>query len=119
MNTQISPEIEILNYLNEITGKRFKPIKSNLNPISARFKDGYTLEEMKEVVMVKTLDWKNNEVMTTHLCPTTLFRPSNFEKYLNQVLTIKENPKQYQRYYERLNKKRQYSGGYDPLDNMV
>ncbi|TWP30530.1 hypothetical protein ETU08_01860 [Apibacter muscae] len=115
MNTQtILPEIEILNYLNEIAGKRFKPIKSNLKPISARFKDGYTLEEMKEVVMVKTLEWKNNEVMAVHLCPTTLFRPSNFEKYLNQVLTIKQNPEKYKKHYEQLNK----TQADDPLDRM-
>jgi uncharacterized phage protein (TIGR02220 family) len=106
-------EIEILNYLNEVTGKHFKAIKSNLKPISARFKDGYTLEEMKEVIMVKTLEWKNNEVMAVHLCPTTLFRPSNFEKYVNQVLTVKQNPDQYRQYYEQLNK----TAG-DPLDHM-
>ena len=43
MNEEItSPEIEILNLLNELAGKRFKPIKSNLAPIKARLKDGYT-----------------------------------------------------------------------------
>lgn len=96
-------EIEILNLLNELAGKRFKPIKSNLSPISARLKDGYTMQELKEIVQVKTLDWKNNEVMNQHLCPTTLFRPGNTDKYLNYILSIKENPQQYARYFAKIN----------------
>lgn len=106
MNENITtPEIEILQYLNELAGKRFKPIKSNLTPIIARLKDGYTVQELKEIVQVKTLDWKNNEVMNQHLCPTTLFRASNTDKYLNYILAIKENPKQYGKYFAKLNKR--------------
>lgn len=103
MNEITTPEIEILNLLNELAGKRFKPIKSNLSPIIARLKDGYTMQELKEIVQVKTLDWKNNEVMNQHLCPTTLFRPGNTDKYLNYILAIKENPQQYARYFAKIN----------------
>lgn len=98
-----TPEIEILNLLNELAGKRFKPIKSNLAPIKARLKDGYTVQELKEIVQVKTLEWKNNEVMNAHLCPTTLFRPSNTDKYINQIIAIKKNPQQYARYFAKIN----------------
>ncbi|SKB63550.1 phage conserved hypothetical protein, C-terminal domain-containing protein [Soonwooa buanensis] len=119
MNTEtITPEIEILNLLNELAGKRFKPIKSNITPISARLKDGYTIQELKEIVQVKTLDWKNNEVMNQHLCPTTLFRPSNTEKYLNFILAIKENPKQYAKYFAKLNKTRTSANNTDDLTAM-
>lgn len=103
MNEITTPEIEILNLLNELAGKRFKPIKSNLTPIIARLKDGYTVQELKEIVQVKTLEWKNNEVMNAHLCPTTLFRPSNTDKYINQIIAIKENPQQYARYFAKIN----------------
>lgn len=119
MNTEtITPEIEILNLLNELAGKRFKPIKSNITPISARLKDGYTIQELKEIVQVKTLDWKNNEVMNQHLCPTTLFRPSNTEKYLNFILAIKETPKQYAKYFAKLNKTRTSANNTDDLTAM-
>ena len=105
MNENITtPEIEILQYLNELAGKRFKPIKSNLTPIAARLKDGYTVQELKEIIQVKTLEWKNNEVMNAHLCPTTLFRPSNTDKYINQIIAIKENPQQYAKYFAKINK---------------
>lgn len=113
-----TPEIEILNLLNELAGKRFKPIKSNLSPISARLKDGYTVQELKEIVQVKTLDWKNNEVMNQHLCPTTLFRASNTDKYLNYILAIKENPKQYGKYFAKLNKTTATANNADDLREM-
>ena len=104
MNTETTtPEIEILQYLNELAGKRFKPIKSNLTPIAARLKDGYTVQELKEIIQAKTLDWKNNETMNQHLCPTTLFRPSNTDKYINQIIAIKENPREYARYFAKIN----------------
>ena len=117
MNENITtPEIEILQYLNELAGKRFKPIKSNLTPIAARLKDGYTVQELKEIVQVKTLDWKNNETMNQHLCPTTLFRPGNTDKYLNYILSIKENPKQYAKYFAKLNRKGSVSNANNPDD---
>ena len=103
MNKPQTPAEQILQYLNELAGKRFKPIKSNLTPIAARLKDGYTVQELKEIVQVKTLEWKNNEVMNAHLCPTTLFRPSNTDKYINQIIAIKENPQQYARYFAKIN----------------
>lgn len=118
MEQTITPEIEILNLLNELAGKRFKPIKSNLSPISARLKDGYTIQELKEIVQVKTLDWKNNEQMNQHLCPTTLFRPSNTEKYLNYIISIKENPKAYAKYFAKINKTRTSANDADDLEAM-
>lgn len=99
----LTPTEEILHYLNELAGKRFKPIKSNLTPIAARLKDGYSVQELKEIIQVKTLEWKNNEVMNPHLCPTTLFRPSNADKYLNQIIAIKANPERYAKHFAELN----------------
>lgn len=112
-NQTKSPEEQILDYLNEIAGRRFKPIKANLKGISARFKDGYTMEQMKAVIMIKTLEWKNNEVMALHLDPVTLFRPSNFDKYMNQVLIVQAQPEKYKQYYEQLN-----NTASDPIDQM-
>ncbi|MBU4536963.1 MAG: conserved phage C-terminal domain-containing protein [Weeksellaceae bacterium] len=119
MNEEITtPEIEILTMLNDLAGKRFKPIKSNIAPISARLKDGYTVQELKEIVQVKTLDWKNNEVMNQHLCPTTLFRPGNTDKYLNYIVSIKANPKQYAKYFAKLNKTRSSANRTDDLTDI-
>lgn len=105
MKTETStPEIEIINFFNEVTGRNQRVIPSNIKPIKARLNDGYTMEQIKKVIITKTMDWKNNPDMAVHLCIETIFRPSKFEKYINQVIAIEQNPQLYQKHYERLNK---------------
>ncbi len=98
------PEIEILNELNEITGSRFREIKSNLSKIKALLKAGFTEVEIIEVIQLKNLQWRNNPEMSGYLCPKTLFRESNFEKYINEVQQVKRNPKLYEQYFKTINK---------------
>jgi len=124
MNSEIvTPELEILNYLNSVTQSKFRPIKSNLSKISALFKAGFTTEEMMEVIQLKTVQWKNNPVMAGYLCPTTLFRESNFEKYVNEVERVKQNPQMYAEYFATINKIKSKSdndssGAFDKIDEM-
>lgn len=100
----ITPEIEILDKLNEITGSKFRPIKSNLTKITALLKAEFSEMDILEVIQLKTIQWKNNPKMAGYLCPTTLFRESNFEKYHNEVNQVKANPKLYEQYFRQINK---------------
>lgn len=100
----ITPEIEILYKLNEITGSKFRPIKSNLTKITALLKADFSEMDILEVIQLKTIQWKNNPKMAGYLCPTTLFRESNFEKYHNEVNQVKANPKLYEQYFKQINK---------------
>jgi len=106
MKTSIPPAdpAEILTYLNQITGRRFRENKTNLNGIARVMKEGFTEQEIHEVIQVKTLEWKNNPEMSVHLNPVTLFRPKNFEKYVNQVIAIKQNPLIYAKHFAKINK---------------
>ena len=99
-----TPELEILENLNEITGSKFRPIKSNLTKIKALLKVEFTPQDIIEVIQLKTIQWKNNPAMAGYLCPTTLFRESNFEKYYNEVQQVKANPKLYGEYFKSINK---------------
>jgi len=75
---------EAIEYLNKKTGSRFKAdLESNLTPIIAKLKAGYTRENIGYVIDVKCQEWMGTD-MEKHLNPTTLFRPANFDKYLNQ-----------------------------------
>lgn len=113
MNEEIlTPEIEILNYFNQITGHRHGQTKDNLSGIKRVLKEGFSQEDIVEVIQVKTLDWKNNPEMSKHLNPVTIFRRSNFDKYINQVIDIKNNPTLYKKHYEQLNKVNK------PTDNL-
>ena len=82
-----SIKIEVLNYLNEKTGKSFSvKNKNNLQNIGARLLDGFTAEQLKSVIDKKTAEWLNDEKMNQYLNPETLFRPKKFEIYLNSKL---------------------------------
>ena len=71
-----------LAYLNHTVGKNYKYLDKNLKPIMARFKEGYTLEDFKQVIDIKTAEWKDSPEFSKYLRPETLFG-SKFDGYLN------------------------------------
>ncbi|HEM4556329.1 TPA: phage replisome organizer N-terminal domain-containing protein [Streptococcus suis] len=74
-----------IQYLNQETGHTYKFIATHTKFIQARYKDGYTLEDFKKVIDTKVAQWKNNTEMAKYLRPKTLFSPSNFDSYLNEM----------------------------------
>lgn len=72
-----------LAYLNHTVGKNYKYLDKNLKPIMARFKEGYTLEDFKQVIDIKTAEWKDSPEFSKYLRPETLFG-TKFDGYLNQ-----------------------------------
>jgi|TARA_R100000482_G_scaffold124513_2_gene77568 uncharacterized phage protein (TIGR02220 family) len=92
---------EILNYLNQKTGKKFRiNAVSNSKHILARISEGYTLEEFKLVIDKKTLQWSdlifsNGQPASNYLRPATLFNSKNFENYLNENNLSKPNNKKF------------------------
>lgn len=77
---------EILSYLNEKTGKKFTSrSKSSVKMIKDRLREGYVVDEFKAVIDNKVAAWGNNPDMKIYLRPETLFRPSHFDSYLNDV----------------------------------
>lgn len=76
---------DIISYLNNKCNTRYRFNNSRTNSyINARIKEGYTVDDFKAVIDVKHKEWFGTD-MAKYLTPETLFRPSNFEKYLNQV----------------------------------
>ncbi len=78
------PYTEIIRYLNEMTGKDFKPgsIKTR-ELIHARYREGFTLEDFTRVIDLKSADWQSDPAWKKFLRPETLFG-TKFESYLNQ-----------------------------------
>ena len=80
-----APYKTIIKYLNNKVNKRFSyKSESNRKLIKARFNEGYKLDDFIKVIDIKTNEWINDEKMKSYLQPSTLFRGSNFDKYLNQ-----------------------------------
>lgn len=74
-----------LDYLNQKTGRNFRPTKANINAINARIKGGATLDQIRAVIDVKWDDWGKDDKMRQYLRPITIFRESNFDNYLVQA----------------------------------
>ena len=81
------PYEEIVQYLNQKTGKNFKSTsKATQRHIKARFTDGFVLDDFKQVIDNKCGDWLRDRKMKEYLRPETLFG-TKFESYLNSKST--------------------------------
>lgn len=105
---ELIPFKEIIEYLNEQTGKNYShTAKGNKKFISARWNEGFRLDDFKQVIDNKVKDWLNNKEMNQYLRPQTLFN-NKFDMYLNQYVKpakTREKPK--------------HSVGYDDIENML
>jgi uncharacterized phage protein (TIGR02220 family) len=89
--TLIEQAAEILTLLNGKTGKKYAAKNprgmptSNAEFVMHRLREGYTLADCKAVVALKFRDWGHDEKMSKYLTPETLFRRSNFERYVGEI----------------------------------
>ena len=83
-NPTRAPYKEIIEYLNEKTGRNYKhKAKVNQRVIKARMNEGYTIEDFKTVIDKKFDKWNNDVKMKGYLRPETLFS-TKFDRYLNE-----------------------------------
>ena len=78
------PYQQVVDYLNEKTGKQYKhTTKKTQSLIKARTKEGFNLDDFKQVIDNMSSQWMNDSKMNQYLRPETLFG-TKFEGYLNQ-----------------------------------
>ena len=87
------PYKEIIDYLNEQTGRRYSH-KANKNQdlIKARWNEGFRLDDFIKVIDNKVNDWLKDGKMNQYLRPATLFS-NKFDEYLNQSVVVKTETK--------------------------
>lgn len=84
------PFKEIVDYLNLKAGTSYRASsKKTQSLINARFNDGFTLEDFKKVIDIKTSMWKGSNY-EQYLRPETLFG-TKFEGYLNQKPKVSDS----------------------------
>ncbi len=76
---------QILDYLNGITGRKFRPVDANLVPIMARLRSKATVVDCYDVINDKWEQWKSDERMAEFVRPKTLFSATNFEQYFGNL----------------------------------
>ena len=91
-NTEIDA---IIDYLNTKAGRHYRHTEPNRKGIRARIAEGYTSADCRRVIDTKVAEWQGTD-MEKHLNCETLFRPSKFDKYLNQAKPTTDDK------YERL-----------------
>ena len=85
--TEPIPYQEVVEYLNQKTGKNFKHTsKVTQRHIRARLAEGFTVSDFKQVIDKKCSDWLRDQKMKEYLRPETLFG-TKFESYLNSKST--------------------------------
>lgn len=78
------PYKKIVDYLNSKTNKHYKSTTAKTKDlIKARYNEGFTLDDFKQVIDNKVIDWSSNDRMSKYLRPETLFS-NKFEGYLNE-----------------------------------
>lgn len=79
----------IVDYLNEKAGTRYKAgTPATDKHIKARLNEGFTVDDCKAVIDVKTSQWLDNTNMKTYLRPRTLFN-EKFQDYLQEARNTK------------------------------
>ncbi|MGD9157175.1 MAG: conserved phage C-terminal domain-containing protein [Desulfobacteraceae bacterium] len=77
------PYAEIVDYLNQKIGSKFKSTTdATKKHIRARWNEGYRIDDFKKVIDKKVIDWINDTKYSKYLRPDTLFG-TKFEGYLN------------------------------------
>ncbi len=81
------PYEEIIEYLNEKTGKQYRDTTPKTRElIRARWNEGFRLEDFKKVINNEVSKWKDTD-MENYLRPITLFS-TKFESYLNEDTNV-------------------------------
>lgn len=80
---EIELAARVIEHLNKTAGRSFRVnAGENAKGIIARHREGFTEAELIRVVDFRSSTWSRDPEMYQHLNPVTLFRPSNFERYL-------------------------------------
>jgi uncharacterized phage protein (TIGR02220 family) len=77
--------IQVLEFLNLKTGRRYRPVPANIRFIAARLKEGASVQDMKCVIALKCREWRDDQVMSKYLRPATLFNATKFAQYEGEL----------------------------------
>jgi uncharacterized phage protein (TIGR02220 family) len=77
--------LEVLDFLNSKTGRNYEAVPANLELISARLRDGASVDDLRAVVAKKTREWAGDEKMAQYLRPATLFNRTKFAQYKGEL----------------------------------
>lgn len=83
---EMNPDVfEVIDFMNSLYKRSFnKNSESSTKELRNRLAE-HSIEDVKRVVTNRYAEWNEDAVMCKHLNPTTIFRASKFEKYLEEA----------------------------------
>ncbi|WP_294203106.1 conserved phage C-terminal domain-containing protein [uncultured Chryseobacterium sp.] len=109
---------DVIEYLNTKSGRDFQYNEKNATFISARLADGHSPDLLKKVIDIKCYEWKENLTYRRYLRPETLFNPTKFESYRQEVLDIIKDPEAFKNHVKAKNNER-VKAEYDNLAELA
>ena len=106
---------KFIEWFNELSDKNFRNTETNRKLIRARLNEGYTKEDIAKVIQYKVGQWKDNTKMNKYLRFTTLFAPTNFSNYLQEVEDNSPEPQKKKEESSAKEEKRKV----DPIDEQI
>jgi uncharacterized phage protein (TIGR02220 family) len=81
----------LIDHLNAVAGTKYRHVDTHIKAFERvlKAKEG-TEEDIRMVIELKAHEWKPKPDMHHNLNPTTLTRPSNFPRYLDQAMAAKD-----------------------------
>lgn len=76
--------VQCLKALNEIAGKNFKTIPTDMANNLSVLSERYTINDIRSMIRCKYNQWNNNPDMKRYIKPDTLFRLNNIERYIDE-----------------------------------
>lgn len=75
----------VIQYLNDQSGKHFKNTATNRKLIKSRLDEGFDRHDVRMAIDHVVQAWKDDPEMERYIQPSTIFRASKFEGYVNSV----------------------------------
>lgn len=80
----MSPEWIVIEHFNKANGKNLRQVESNYKEIKARVKEGFSSDEMIELIDFAAKAWANDAFWSAFNRPSTLFN-KKFNEYLEKA----------------------------------
>lgn len=78
-------ERSLIDYLNQLSGRNYRPAPSNIKLLRARLAEGYTAQEIADVIARKCAEWIDDPKMAQFLRPATVFGDEKFNQYVGEL----------------------------------
>lgn len=75
---------KIINHLNSVAGKNFKPTETHAKHIRARIAEGHSVEDIMAVIDRKVQEWSGTDY-AQYIRPSTLFNAEKFNQYVGEI----------------------------------